>query len=148
MAVVPKAAEQAHQQADTGKPKSERKPLGPGSLAGNLTRDPELRYTPNGRAVCSMRVAVTPREWNERKQLWEDGQTQFYDVSAWAQLAEHCAEYLVKGQRIVAEGEWESRSWEGKEGDTMEAVGLVARDLGPSMLFIGARLVTAERAKK
>lgn len=145
MAVIPA---QAQEQAATEAPpraEKERKDLGPGSLAGNLTADPALRYTPNGRAVASLRVAVTPRVKDAKSGQWKDGPAQFFDVTAWGQLAENCVQYLAKGHRIVADGQWESRSWEDTEGVIQERVGLVARDLGPSMLFHGAQLVKAER---
>jgi single-strand DNA-binding protein len=147
MAVLPKEAQEAQEAQQPDKPQAERKKLGPGSLAGNLTADPTLRYTQSGRPVTTLRVAVTPRKQNAKTGEWEDGQPQFFDVSAWGQLAEHCAEHLSRGQRIVAEGEWESRSWEGNDGTTQESVALIARDLGPSMLFLGARVVKTERRR-
>lgn len=148
MAVIPKEAEQAQAEQPEVEPKQERKDLGGGSLAGNLTADPELRYTPSGRAVCRMRVAVTPRIKDDKSGQWKDGQAQFFDVTAWGQLGENCAEHLARGQRIVADGQWESRTWEGKDGTVQESIGLVARDLGPSMLFVGARVIKAERRRQ
>lgn len=145
MAVLPKEAEQAEQAPAQQETKNERRDLGPGSLSGNLTADPELRYTPTGRAVCKLRIAFTPRTQNPDTGEWKDGRTQFFDVTAWGQLAENCAEHLAKGQRIVADGQWESRAWEDKEGNTQETIGLVARDLGPSMLFAGARVIKSQR---
>lgn len=147
MAVLPKEAEQQTPAQPDPEPRRERKDLGPGSLAGNLTADPELRYTPSGRAVARLRVAVTERKQNQKTQEWEDGPTRFFDVTAWGQLAEHAVEHLARGNRIVAEGQWESRSWEDDKGIVQEAIGLVARDLGPSMLFKGARIIEAERRR-
>jgi single-strand DNA-binding protein len=91
-----------------------------------------------------MRVAVTPRVFNTRKNQWEDGPAVFHDVTAWGRLGENCAEYLAKGMLIVAEGRWESRSWEDKDGVIQETVYLVADSLGPSMKWQGARLVPRE----
>lgn len=145
MAVIPDAAKQAQQAQQPAKPKSDRTELGPGSLAGNLTADPVLRYTESGRAVAQLRVAVTERVQDPKTGDWKDGQPQFFDVTAWGQLAEHCAEHLARGTRIVAEGQWESRSWTDKDENVQEAIGLVARDLGPSMLFNGAQVIRRER---
>lgn len=125
----------------------ETKKLGRGSLAGNLTYDPELRYTQNGRAVTKLRVATTERKQNSRTGEWEDGPREFFDVTCWGMLGENCCEHLLRGDRIVAEGEWESRSWEDKDGNVQEAIQLVARDVGPSLLFRGARPVRPERKK-
>lgn len=120
--------------------------LGPGALAGNLTADPELRYTPSGRPVARMRVAVSDRRQDPDTQKWVDGPTEFYSISAWGQLAEHCAEHLARGHRIVAEGEWTERKWTDHEtGEIKSAIEFTARDLGPSMIFHGARVIKAQR---
>lgn len=135
------AKEQAPQEKA---PLTGRKDWGPGSLAGNLTEDPELRYTPSGKAVASCRVAVSERKLNEHTQAWEDTPAEFYTVTCWPPLAERVAEYLQRGQRIVAEGRWESNSWEDKEGNVQERVTFVAADLGPSLKWAGARVIKAE----
>lgn len=128
--------------ADTG-----RKDLGPGSLAGNLTEDPELRYTPMGKAVASLRVAVSERVYNEHTSAWEDAPAKFFTVTCWPPMAERVAEYLQRGQRIVAEGRWESQSWEDKDGVVQERVAFVATDLGPSLKWDGARVIKTQRRK-
>jgi single-strand DNA-binding protein len=140
MAVIPNQAQQQQATPEPERPKPERKHLGPGSLAGNITRDPELRYTPNGTAVSTLRIAVSERIKDPTSGEWKDAPAKFFDVICWAQLAEHCAEHLAKGQRIVAEGQWESRSWAGEDGQVHEQIELVAADLGPSMRFRGARV--------
>lgn len=132
MAVRPQQAEKPAQQQEKPPRETRRLDAGPGSLAGNLTRDPELRYTPSGKAVCSLRVAVQERVYSERKKAWEDKDPEFFDVTCWAPLAEHVAESLQRGQRIVAEGRWEAQSWEDTEGTVQERTVLVAADLGPS----------------
>lgn len=132
---------------EDAKPDTGRKDMGAGSLAGNLTRDPELRYTPSGKAVASLRVAVQERFYNERKEQWEDKNPEFFDVTCWPPLAEHVAESLEKGQRIVAEGRWESQSWEDKEGTVQERTVFVAADLGPSLKWADARVVKAARRR-
>lgn len=143
----------APQQAEAPKAEPAKAPLtgrndmGPGSLAGNLTEDPELRYTPTGRAVASCRVAVQDRVYNEHTKAWEDSPAKFFTVTCWPPLAERVAEFLQRGQRIVAEGRWESQSWEDKEGNVQERVAFVAADLGPSLKWAGARVIKAERRK-
>lgn len=141
----PQAA--VRQEREKPKPDTGRKDLGPGSLAGNLTEDPTLRYTPSGKAVASIRVAVQERKLNPATQVWEDTPAQFFTVTCWPPLAERVAEFLQRGQRIVAEGRWESRSWEDKDGNVQESVEFVAADLGPSLKWAGARVIKAERVK-
>ena len=119
---------------------------GPGSLAGNLTADPELRYTGSGRAVASLRVACSERMKNPESGKWEDGPVSFFTVSAWGQLGEHCVEVLQRGDRIVAEGRWTSQTWEDKEGTKQERIVLTARDCGPSMQFKLARIDRTPRS--
>jgi len=148
MAVIPEAAQAKAQEAKQARDNQERTALGPGSITGNLTQDPILRYTQQGRAVCALRLAYTPRQQNAKTGDWEDGKAQFFDVTAWGRLGEHCAEHLSKGDRVIADGQWESRAWEDREGNTQETIGLVARDLGPSMLFQGARVLKGEKGGK
>lgn len=114
---------------------TEYEDLGEGALSGNLTRDPELSYTPNGRAIVSLRVADTPRVKDEGSGQWKDGPTEFWDVIGFAGMAERAAEWLRKGDRIVAVGKWQRQKWTDKEGQPKEAVKLSARDIGPSLLF-------------
>lgn len=142
--------DQQHQQPASrqGRQGRERADRGAGAVSGNLTRDPELRYTPSGKAVVSMRVASSERVRNEHTGEWEDGQTTFYDVTAWGQLAENCSEHLSKGMRIVADGRWEEQTWEAADGEERAKVVLVARDAGPSMAFFGARVLRSERAPR
>lgn len=137
------AAEQAAQrQQQTKQDAPEDK--GPGSVAGNLTADPELRYTNNGRPVCNLRVASSERVRNPKTDKWEDGPAAFYDIQCWGNLAENVAEYMAKGYRIVAEGRWMETSWEDKEQKIQTKMYLSARDLGPSMMFRGARVIAPE----
>lgn len=137
------AASQAAQQ-EARKQQQANEDKGPGSVAGNLTKDPELRYTANGRAVCNLRVASSERVRNEQTGQWEDGPTAFYDVQCWGNLAENVTEHLAKADRIVAEGRWMQTTYEDGEGKPQERVYLQARDLGPSMIFRGARPVRKE----
>src|SRR5215469_18915895 len=107
---------------------------GPGSLAGNLTHDPDLTYTNNGKPVTTLRIATAERVLNQQTQKWENGPTVFYTVRCWGQLAENCCEYFRKGDRVVGEGRWREESWESEEG-TKTRIVLVAKDFGPSMMF-------------
>ena len=109
VASVDQYAEQAEKLANRGrkakpaKDTNTRTALGMGSLAGNLTADPELRYTSTGRAVCKMRIAYTPRQQNPETNNWVDGPAQFFDVTAWGKLGEHCAEHrdAVRGHFLT-----------------------------------------------
>lgn len=129
----------AKKQAQTSK--QQVKHLGPGSLAGNLTRDPELRFTTNGLPVTTLRVAVAERVKDPATGAWTEGPTEYFTVECWRGLAENVVENLRKGHRIIAEGEWTSTAWEDKNGDPQEKIFLAARELGPSLLFRGARVL-------
>jgi single-strand DNA-binding protein len=124
---------------------SDRQALGEGHISGNLTHDPELRYTPSGRAVCRLRVAYTPRYQDGESNAWKDGQTEFYNLDVWGLQGENCAEHLVRGDRVVACGNWQKRSYEDGDGNTREMTEMQVRDIGPSMLF---RAVTIKRDRK
>lgn len=118
---------------------------GPGSVAGNMTADPEMRYTPTGRAVCTIRVAHSERVKDDRTGEWKDGQTTYFDITCWGNLAENICEVLQKGDRVVAEGRWTETFWTSQEGEEKSKVSLTARDLGPSMMFRAARPVRPDR---
>ena len=97
-------------------------------LIGNLTRDPELRYTPSGTAVCSFRLATnrswSPADGGERKE-----ETEFHRIVAWSKLAELCSQLLTKGRKVYVEGRLQTRSWETPEGDKRFATEVVAEDM-------------------
>ena len=132
------AAEQAAQaKTDTGPHKDDDR--GAGSVSGNLTKDPDLRWTNGGTAVTNLRVASSERIRDPKTHEWKDGPTAYFDVTAWGRLAENVCEVLQKGDRIVAEGRWISNTWEDSEGKIQERIILRARDLGPSMAFRRAR---------
>jgi single-strand DNA-binding protein len=105
-------------------------------LVGNLTEDPELRFTPNGAAVCNFRVAVTPRV--KDGDGWKDGDTSFYQVVAWRNLAENVAESLTKGARVLVYGTLRQRSWETPEGERRSVVEVQADEVGPSLRWATA----------
>lgn len=121
--------------------------LGDGAVSGNLTRDPELRFTPDGRAVATMRVAETLRVFDQATQKWGDGPTSFYDVTAWGDLAGNVSDCLSKGDRIAAVGKWQKQDWTKDDGTPGSKVVLVCRDVGPSLLFKRAYIETADKGK-
>lgn len=132
------AADQAAQQGEQQQ-NNKAEDRGPGSVSGNITKDPEVRYTPAGRAVSNLRIASSERRRNDHTGQWEDTSTVYYDIQCWGNLAENVGNYLQRGDRIVAEGRWCASYYEAKDGEIKERVYLNARDLGPSMIFKGAR---------
>jgi len=103
------------------------------TIVGNLTRDPELRFTPGGDAVASTRVAVNERvkDGNE----WKDGEPSFYEVKAWRKLAEQATETLRKGQRVVVVGKMKIETYQTKEGEQRSSVVVTADEIGESIRF-------------
>jgi single-strand DNA-binding protein len=106
------------------------------SLVGNLTDDPEVRFTPQGTAVASFRLAVTPRV-NDGG-TWKDGDTSFFRVNAWRDLAEHVTDSLSKGDRALVLGRLKARSWETPEGERRSVVEVEAEEVGPSLKWATA----------
>jgi single-strand DNA-binding protein len=104
------------------------------TITGNLTRDPEIRYTRDGQATTALGVAVN-RRWQDRStQEWQEA-TSFFDVVCWRDLAENVALSLTKGMRVVVTGRIEQRSWETDEGDHRSKVEIVADEVGASLRF-------------
>jgi len=99
-------------------------------IAGNITADPELKFTNNGHARLAMGVAVNKRVLNKETNQWEDGDTSFFNVVFWRDLAEHAAEILEKGSAVMVTGRLESRTWETPEGDKKTIVEVVADKVG------------------
>ena len=102
-------------------------------LVGNLTRDPELRHTPSGTPVCSLRLAVNTRRKDESGQ-WTD-KPNYFDITVWGQQGENCAQYLSKGRPVAVDGRLEWREWEAQDGSKRQAVEVVAE----SVQFLGSR---------
>jgi single-strand DNA-binding protein len=114
------------------------------TLIGNLTREPEIRYTREGQATTTFGVAVN-RRWQDRAtKEWEES-VSFLDVVCWRDLAENAALSLGKGARVIVSGRLEQRSWETGEGDHRSKVEVVAEDLGPSLRFATAEILRTER---
>jgi single-strand DNA-binding protein len=111
------------------------------SLVGNLTDDPEVRFTPQGTAVASFRLAVTPRV-NDGG-TWKDGDTSFFRINAWRDLGEHVTDSLSKGDRALVLGRLKTRSWETPEGERRSVVEVEAEEVGPSLKWATA---TPQRA--
>jgi single-strand DNA-binding protein len=117
------------------------------TITGNLTAEPELRFTASGRPVASFTIANTPRFPDESGQ-WKDGETWFVRCSAWGDLAENVVNSLSKGTAVVATGRLRARTWETKEGEKRATVELTVDDIGPSLRRNVAKVtkVTRERA--
>jgi single-strand DNA-binding protein len=113
------------------------------TLIGNLTDDPELKFTPNGAAVASFRLAVTPRV--KDGDGWRDGDTSFFRVNAWRDLAENLHDSLPKGTRVVVVGQLKARSWETPEGDKRSVVEVTADDVAPSLRWATASVERTSR---
>jgi single-strand DNA-binding protein len=107
------------------------------TLSGNLTDDPDLRFTPNGTAVANFRLAVTARIKDGDN--WRDGDTSYFRINVWRQLAEHAADSLTKGDRAVVIGRLKSRSWETPEGDKRSVVEVEADEVAPSLRWATAK---------
>jgi single-strand DNA-binding protein len=114
------------------------------TIVGNITRDPELRYTPSGQSNTRFGVAVN-RRWQDRSSgEWQEA-TSFFDVVCWRDLAENVSESLGKGSRVMVTGRLEQRTWETKEGDRRNVVEIIADDVGPSLRFATAKVERNER---
>lgn len=113
-------------------------------LVGNVTRDPELRFTPSGQSTTSFGLAVNRRWQNRQTQEWEEA-TSFFDVVCWRDLAENVAESCHKGTRIIVTGRLEQRSWETAEGDKRSKTEVVADEVGPSLRWASAAVQKNER---
>ncbi len=114
------------------------------TLTGNITRDPELRFTPSGQAVATFGLAVNRRWQNRQTNEWEE-QVSFFDVKCWAQMAENVSESLGRGTRVVVSGRLEQRSWETDNGDKRSKVEVVADEIAPSLRWATAQVTKNER---
>jgi single-strand DNA-binding protein len=114
------------------------------TMSGNITRDPEIRYTRDGQPSATFGLAVN-RRWQVRgSNEWEES-TSFFDVVCWRDLAENVALSLVKGARVVVAGRLEQRTWETEDGDRRSRIELVAEDVGASLRFATAEITRTER---
>jgi len=115
------------------------------TVVGNLTDDPELRFTPSGAAVASFTVASTPRTFDRATNEWKDGDALFLRCSIWRQAAENVAESLTKGMRVVVQGRLKQRSYETREGEKRTVVELDVEEIGPSLKYATAKVTKAAR---
>ena len=113
-------------------------------VVGNLTDDPELRFTPQGVAVANFRLAVSRRVKDESGQ-WKDGETSFFRISCWRQLAENVAESLTRGMRVIVTGTLKMRQWETQEGEKRSVVEVEATEVGPSLKWATAKVEKTSR---
>ena len=109
------------------------------TLVGNVTRDPELRFTPSGQAVATFGLAVNRRWQNRQTQEWEENVSVF-DITCWAQLGQNVADTLSKGSRAIVTGRLEQRSWETDQGDKRSKVEIIADDVAPSLRWATASI--------
>ncbi|MBF6460179.1 single-stranded DNA-binding protein [Nocardia puris] len=116
------------------------------TVIGNLTADPELRFTPAGLAVANFTVASTPRVFNRQTQEWEDGEALFLRCNIWREAAENVAESLTRGSRVIVQGRLKQRSYETREGEKRTVVELEVEDVGPSLRYATAKVHKAGRS--
>jgi single-strand DNA-binding protein len=116
------------------------------TVIGNLTNDPELRWTPSGAAVANFTIASTPRTLDRETQEWKDGEALFLRCSVWRQAAENVAESLTRGSRVLAHGRLKQRSFETKEGEKRSVIELEADEIGPSLRYATATVAKAARS--
>ncbi|SIK65061.1 single-stranded DNA-binding protein [Mycobacteroides abscessus subsp. abscessus] len=116
------------------------------TVVGNLTGDPELRFTPNGAAVANFTIASTPRNFDRASGEWKEGETLFLRASVWREAAENVAETLRKGMRVIAQGRLKSRSYETKEGERRTSMELEIEEIGPSLRFASASVNRNQRS--
>ncbi|GAA1723254.1 single-stranded DNA-binding protein [Isoptericola hypogeus] len=116
------------------------------TVIGNLTADPELRFTPSGAAVANFTIASTPRLFDRQTNEWKDGDTLFLRCSIWRDAAENVAESLTKGMRVIAQGRLTQRSYETREGEKRTVVELQVDEVGPSLRSASAKVTRAQRS--
>ena len=115
------------------------------TIVGNLTGDPELRFTPSGAAVANFTVASTPRTFDRQSNEWKDGETLFMRCSVWRDAAENVAESLARGTRVIVTGRLKSRSYETKEGEKRTVTEMDVDEVGPSMKYATAKVNKTSR---
>ena len=115
------------------------------TVVGNLTADPELRFTPSGAAVASFTVASTPRNFDRQTNEWKDGEALFLRCSIWRQAAENVAESLQRGMRVVVTGRLKQRSFETREGEKRTVIELDVDEVGPSLRYATAKVNRTQR---
>ena len=115
------------------------------TLIGNLTNDPELRFTPSGAAVANFTVASTPRTFDRQSNEWKDGETLFMRCAIWREAAENVAESLTRGTRVVVTGRLQSRTFDTKEGEKRTVIEMQVDEIGPSLRYATAKVNKTSR---
>ncbi len=113
------------------------------TVVGNLTADPELRYTQSGLAVANFTIASTPRTFDRQSNEWKDGEALFLRASCWREFAEHVAGSLTKGSRVIATGRLKQRSYDDRDGNKRTAIELEVDEIGPSLRYATAQVTRA-----
>jgi single-strand DNA-binding protein len=116
------------------------------TVIGNLTADPELRFTPSGAAVANFTVASTPRTFDRQSQEWKDGEALFLRCNVWRQAAENVAESLTRGSRVIVSGRLKQRSFDTKEGEKRTVIELEVDEIGPSLRYASAKVTRTQRS--
>ncbi|MCZ4590421.1 MULTISPECIES: single-stranded DNA-binding protein [Rhodococcus] len=116
------------------------------TIIGNLTADPELRFTPAGAAVANFTVASTPRNFDRQSNEWKDGEALFMRCNIWREAAENVAETLTRGSRVIVQGRLKQRSYETREGEKRTVVELEVDEIGPSLRYASAKVTKANRS--
>ena len=116
------------------------------TVVGNLTADPELRFTPSGAAVANFTVASTPRIYDRQSGEWKDGEALFLRCNIWREAAENVAESLTRGSRVIVQGRLKQRSFETREGEKRTVVEVEVDEIGPSLRYATAKVNKASRS--
>ena len=117
----------------------------PITIVGNLTADPELRFTPSGAALARFTIASTPRTYDKTTNQWTDGTGMFLNCSAWRDLADHVAESLTKGTRVIVTGRLRQHNWKNDQGENRSMLQVEVDEIGPSLRFATAKVTQAQR---
>lgn len=116
------------------------------TVIGNLTNDPELRFTPSGSPVANFTIASTSRTFDRNSNEWKDGEALFLRAAVWKEAAENVAESLTKGMRVIVSGRLKSRSYETKEGEKRTVIELEVDEIGPSLKYANAKVNRTQRS--
>ena len=116
------------------------------TVVGNLTADPEIRFTSSGAAVASFTVASTPRTFDRQANEWKDGEALFLRCSAWREMAENVSESLTKGMRVMVQGRLSQRSYETQQGEKRTSIELQVDEVGPSLRYASAQVTRKQRS--
>jgi single-strand DNA-binding protein len=115
------------------------------TVVGNLTDDPELRFTPAGAALAKFTVASTPRTYDKTTNTWRDGTGMFLRCTAWRELADHATESLTKGTRVIVSGRLRQHNWQNDQGENRSMLTVEVDEIGPSLRFATAKVTKTQR---